>query len=61
MVTDWTRQGQDASWMKLARALDQMNEAHLADEIRRQYLPSPEHEDESMSTVAPSNYIAFSP
>ncbi len=54
VVTDWARQG-DASWMKLARALDRMNEAHLAEEIRRQYLPSPEHEDDSMSTVAPSS------
>ncbi len=57
-MTDWARQG-DASWMKLDRALDRMNEAHKAEEIRRQYLPSPEHEDDSMSTVASSSVMAL--
>ncbi len=57
-MTDWARQ-EDASWMKLARALDQMNETHIAEEIRRQYLSSPEHEDDSMSTVAPSSIQLF--
>ncbi len=40
MVADWARQS-GASWEKLARALDRMDEKELAEKIRHDYDPPP--------------------
>ncbi len=40
IVADWARQS-GASWEKLARALDRMDEKELAETIRHDYNPPP--------------------